>query len=177
MQNFWQDLRFGVRMLVKSPGFTAVAVLSLALGIGANTAIFQLLNTVRLKALPVKDPQELAEVRIPDMTGSRGNFSTRYNSVTNPIWEQLRERQEGFSGIFAWGTGSFNLAQGGEVRLAKALWVSGDFFNVLGVPPVLGRVFTASDDHRGCAAPGVVISHGFWQREYGGDPGVIGRKI
>ncbi len=177
MQTLWQDLRFGVRMLLKNPGFTAVAVLSLALGIGANTAIFQLLNTVRLKTLPVDAPQELAEVRIQEMTGARGNFSTRYNGVTNPIWEELRDRQQGFSGIFAWGTGSFNLAQGGEARPAKALWVSGDFFNVLRVPPLLGRVFSKSDDQRGCNAPGVVLSHGFWQREYGGDASVIGRKI
>jgi putative ABC transport system permease protein len=171
------DLTFAVRMLRKSPGFTAVAVLSLALGIGANTAIFQLLDAVRLKMLPVKDPHELAEVRIADLTGIRGSFSTRYNAVTNPIWEQLRDRQQAFSGLAAWGTGSFNLAQGGETRPAKALWVSGDFFNVLGVPPVLGRVFAPTDDQRGCNAPGVVISHAFWQKEYGGDSGVLGRKI
>jgi predicted permease len=177
MHSLWQDLRFGARLLLRNPGFTAVAVLSLALGIGANTAIFQLLNTVRMKTLPVSAPQELAEVRIKDMDGARGSFSTRYNGVTNPIWEELRNRQQGFAGIFAWGTGSFNLSQGGEARPAKALWVSGDFFNVLHVPPVLGRVFTASDDQRGCNSPGVVISHAFWQREYGGDAGVIGRKI
>ena len=177
MATLWQDLRFGARMLRKNPGFTAVAVLSLALGIGANTAIFQLLNALRLKTLPVTAPQELAEVRIEDMTGARGSFSSRYNAVTNPIWEQIRERQQGFSGLFAWGTGGFNLAQGGEVRPVKALWVSGDFFNALGVEPVLGRVFTATDDQRGCSAPGVVISHSFWQREYGGEKSVIGRKL
>jgi len=173
----FKDLSFGLRMLLKNPGFTAVAVLSLSLGIGANTAIFQLLDTVRLKTLPVKAPQELAEIRIADLTGARGSFSTRYSSVTNPIWEQLRDRQQGFSGIAAWGTGSFNLEQGGEARPAKALWVSGDFFNVVGVPPGLGRVFTADDDKRGCSAPGVVLSHAFWQREYGGDAGVLGRKL
>lgn len=171
------DLSFGLRMLRKNPGFTAVAVLSLALGIGANTAIFQLLDAVRLKTLPVKAPQELAEVRIADLTGMRGSFSTRYAAVTNPIWEQLRDRQQAFSGLAAWGTGTFNLAQGGETRPAKALWVSGEFFNVLGVPPVLGRVFAPSDDQRGCSSPGVVLSHAFWQREYGGDAGVLGRKL
>lgn len=171
------DLTFALRMLRKNPGFTIVAVLSLALGIGANTAIFQLLDVVRLKTLPVKAPQELAEIRIADLTGIRGSFSTRYNAVTNPIWEQLRDRQQGFSGLAAWGTGTFNLAQGGETRPAKALWVSGDFFNVLGVPPMLGRVFAPSDDQRGCGAPGVVISHAFWQREYGSESSVLGRKI
>lgn len=171
------DLTFAVRTLRKSPGFTAVAVLSLALGIGANTAIFQLLDVVRLKTLPVKAPQELAEVRIVDMGGARGSFSTRYNAVTNPIWEQLKDRQQGFSGLAAWGTGTFNLAQGGESRPARALWVSGDFFNVMGVPPMLGRVFAPSDDQRGCSSPGLVISHAFWQKEYGGDSNVLGRKV
>ena len=171
------DLRFGVRMLLKNPGFTAVAVLSLALGIGANTAIFQLLDAVRLKMLPVTAPQELAEVRIADMTGARGSFNAPYNAVSNPIWEHIKDRQQGFSGIFAWGRREYNLAQGGEVRLAKALWVSGDFFHVLGVQPELGRVFSASDDTRGCTTSSVVISHAFWQREYGGEGNVVGRKL
>lgn len=172
-----QDLRFGFRMLLKNPAFTAVALLSLALGIGANTAIFQLLDAVRLKSLPVKAPQELSEVRIADMTGARGSFSTRYPAVSNAIWEQIRDRQQPFSGIAAWGTQTLNLAPGGEARFAKALWVSGDFFNLLGVPPLLGRTFTASDDTRGCGSPGVVISHAFWQREYGGARDVVGRKL
>jgi putative ABC transport system permease protein len=171
------DLRFGVRMLMKNPGFTAVAVLSLALGIGANTAIFQLLNAVRLKTLPVPDPQELAQVRLTDVSGTRGSKASRYPAVTNPIWEQIRDRQQAFSGIAAWNTADFNLAQGGEVRLAKGLWVSGDFFNVLGVKPQLGRVFSKEDDQRGCSSPGVVISDSFWQREYGADREIVGRKL
>jgi predicted permease len=171
------DLRFGVRMLLKSPGFTAVAVLSLALGIGANTAIFQLVNAVRLKTLPVRDAHELVNIRLNDMDAARGSKQSLYPSVTNPIWEQIRDRQQGFSGVLAWGRNDFNLAQGGEVRWAKGLWVSGDFFNVLGVKPELGRLFSAADDQRGCAAPGAVISHSFWQREYGGDRSVLGRKV
>jgi putative ABC transport system permease protein len=177
MNKFWQDLRYGVRVLIKNPGFTAVAVLSLALGIGANTAIFQLLDAVRLKALPVKAPQELAEVRLENTTGARGNHMTAYEALTNPIWEQIRDRQTSFSGIAAWGPQSFNLSQGGEVRIGKGLWVSGEFFNVLGVAPVKGRVFSAADDVRGCGNPGVVISDSFWQREYGGAPDVVGRKL
>jgi len=175
--DMFQDLRFGARLLLKNKSFTAVAVLSLALGIGANTAIFQLLDAVRLRTLPVRAPQELAEVQIADMTGARGNFSSPNPTVTNPIWEQIRDRQQAFSGVFAWGADSFNLTPGGEVRSAQALWVSGDVFNVLGVRPALGRVFTAADDQRGCGATGVVISHRFWQREYGGDANVIGRKL
>src|SRR5215475_1946050 len=102
LETLFQDLRFGVRMLLKHKSFTAVAILSLALGIGANTAIFQLIDAVRLRMLPVKAPQELAEVRIADMSGARGGFSRSSPTVTNPIWEQIRERQQAFSGIFAW---------------------------------------------------------------------------
>ena len=171
------DLRFGVRMLLKNPGFTTVAVLSLALGIGANAAIFQLVNAVRLKTLPVNNPQQLVNVRLTDMEAARGTKPSVYPAVTNPIWEQIRDRNEAFSGLLAWGRNDFNLAQGGEVRNAKGLWVSGDFFNVLGVQPELGRLLTTVDDQRGCAAPGAVISHAFWQREYGGDRSVIGRKV
>ena len=172
-----QDLQFGLRMLKKNPGFTAVAVLSLALGIGANTAIFQLVNAVRLKTLPVANPQQLVNIRLNDMDAARGFKPSTYPAVTNPIWEQIRDRQQAFSGVLAWGRQDLNMAQGGEVRNAKGLWVSGDFFNVLGVQPERGRLLTAADDQRGCAAPGAVISHGFWQREYGGDPNIVGRKV
>src|SRR5499426_596053 len=95
----FQDLRFGARMLLKNKSFTAVAVLSLTLGIGANTAIFQLLDAVRLRTLPVKAPQELAEVRLTTMNGTRGSKQSWYPSVTNPIWEQIRDRQQAFSDL------------------------------------------------------------------------------
>jgi putative ABC transport system permease protein len=178
LETLFQDLRFGVRMLLKSKSFTAVAILSLALGIGANTAIFQLIDAVRLRMLPVKAPQELAEVRIADMRGARGGFTLMwYPTVTNRIWEQIRERQQAFSGIFAWGAMSVNRASDGEARPARLLYVSGDFFNTLGVGAALGRVFTTTDDQRGCGEAGLVISHAFWQSEYGGNVSVIGRKL
>src|SRR5688572_13729287 len=111
MSGIWQDLQFGVRMLRKNPGFTAVAVLSLALGIGANTAIFQLLNAVRLKTLPVPNAQELAQVRLRlnDVQLIRGGRQSRHPAVTNPLWEQIRDQQQAFSGIAAWGIGGFNM--------------------------------------------------------------------
>ena len=177
IEHLWRDVQYGLRVLRKSPGFTAVAVVSLALGIGANTAIFQLLDAVRLRTLPVDHPEQLASVQIADMRGARGRFNSPYPSVGNPIWEQIRDRQEAFSGIFAWGTASFDLTQGGEARFARALWVSGDFFHVLGIQPALGRVFTAADDRRDCGTPGAVISYAFWQSEFGGDPAAIGRKL
>lgn len=172
-----QDLRYGLRMLRKSPSFTAVAVLSLALGIGANTAIFQLLDAVRLRTLPVKEPQNLAGIRIADMTGARGNFSSPHPTVTNPIWEKIRDNQQAFSGVFAWGTDAFNLTTGGEARYAQALSVSGDFFNVLGIRPILGRVFAPGDDQRGCGSPGTVVSYAFWQSEFGGDRSIVGKTL
>src|SRR5262245_38950272 len=104
-----QDLRFAGRMLAKNRGFTAVAVLSLALGIGANTAIFQLVNAVRLKKLPVHNAEQLVNVRLTNMDAARGNKPSPYGAVTNPIWGQIRDHQEGFSGILAWSRSDFNL--------------------------------------------------------------------
>ena len=174
----WRDLKYGARLLRLSPGFAIVAILSLALGVGANTAIFQLLDAVRLRTLPVKDPQQLVEVRIADTPNGRtGAFLGRRPMMTNPLWEQLRDRQQAFSGVFAWGVNGFNLTTGGEARYAQGLWVSGDFFNTLGVTPLLGRALTPADDRRGCAAPPAVIGHGFWQREFGGSPSAIGRSL
>ena len=180
MDSIIKDIQFGVRMLFKNRAFTAVAVLSLALGIGANTAVFQLLNAVRLKKLPIRNVEEVAQVRLreSDVDLTRGNKSfMRYAPITNPLWEQVRQQQQGFSSIGAWAIGGFNLATGGEIRPARGLWVSGEFFNVLGVNPELGRLFTAADDQRGCSAPGAVISHGFWQSEFGGARDVVGRKL
>jgi putative ABC transport system permease protein len=179
MSSLWQDLRFGLRLLRKAPGFTAVAVVSLALGIGANTAIFQLINSVLLRSLPVANPQELAEVRISDADADNrsGNFTSNHSTMTNAQWEWIRDHQESFSGMFAWTDRNFNLVNSGEGRYANGLMVSGDFFNVLGVKPVLGRVLTATDDKKGCGTPGVVISYPFWQREYGGAASAIGGSL
>ena len=172
-----RDLGYGLRILRANPGFTLVAILSLALGIGANTAIFQLINSVRLKSLPVKNPEELVEVRVATNSGRTGSFSSRYSRLTNALWEQIRDQQQAFSGMLAFTTQIFNLQPTGEARYAQGLMVSGDFFNVLGVTPIVGRVFTPQDDVRGCGAPAAVISHGFWQREFSGAPDIVGRKI
>src|SRR5918911_1408749 len=177
MGTLFKDVRYAARVLLKSPGFTLVAVLTLALGVGANTAIFQLIDAVRLSALPVKDPQQLVGVQLADTKGQRGSYRSEYPAVTNAIWEQIRDRQQAFSGVFAWGQDDFNLSQGGEARLARGLWVSGDFFTVLGVRPELGRLFGSEDDRKGCGSPGVVLSHAFWRREFGGDPSVVGRRM
>ena len=177
LETLWQDLKFGLRLLRFNPAFAGAAILSLALGIGANTAIFQLLDAIRMRTLPVKNPQELAEVRIADRNGATGSFVTRYPKLTNPQWEQIRGQQQGFSGLFAWGPTTFNISPGGEVHTVQGLWVSGNFYEVLGISPEQGRLLSPPDDLPGCAAPGVVISHAFWQREFGGDASVLGRKI
>src|SRR5213592_1203675 len=107
LENLRQDLRYAFRMLRRSPGFAAVALLSLALGIGANTAIFQLLDAVRLRNLPVRNPEQLAEVRIANREWASGNFNGRHSMMTYPLWEQIRDQQQGFSSIFTWGDDTF----------------------------------------------------------------------
>ena len=178
MKDLIQDLRYGLRVLRRNPIFAAVAISSLALGIGANTAIFQLFDSVFLRTLPVKSPEQLAEVRIPPPPGGRsGRFSDSTPFITYSQWEQIREHQEAFSATLAWSSTSFNLSPGGEAHNVSGLWVSGDFFNILGVKPILGRVFVSDDDRLNCGTPGAVISSAFWRREFGGDPGVVGKTI
>jgi len=172
----WQDLRYALRKLRLDPVFALVCVLSLALGIGANTAIFQLIDAVRMRTLPVPHPEQLAVIRPTDL-GTTGRATGRYAFLTNAIWEQVRAQQRGFSGVFAFGNQSFNLATRGQVRYAQGLWVSGEFFDVLGIQPVVGRVFHAADDHAGCGAPGAVISYRFWQSEFDGRADAIGKSV
>ena len=179
MGSLFRDVRLGLRTLVRSPGFTLVAVLSLALGIGANAAIFQLLDSVRMRSLPVPDAQRLSEIRLVEPRGGvRGSTQSWNADFTFPVWETLRDhRPAAFAGLIAWARDDFNVAPIGEIRHAKGLWVSGDFFQVLRVQPILGRVFEAADDRRGCGLPGAVVSYAFWQRELAGDAGVIGKRI
>jgi putative ABC transport system permease protein len=177
MALFWQNLRYALRLLRLSPGFTIVAVLTLALGIGANTAIFQLIDAIRLRTIPVKNPQELGIVRIADRQWASGQFSSQYSQLTFPMWEQIRKRQEGFAEIAAWSDQRFNLATGGEVRCAKGIRVNGDFFHVLGVEPILGRLLGAADDQPGCGTAGANLSYAFWQRNFGGDRSVVGKRL
>jgi predicted permease len=161
-----QDIRYALRSLRASPGFALVSILSLALGIGANTAIFSLIDSVMLKSLPVNHPEELVQVTLEE----------RSASFTNPIWEELRNRQDMFSSLMAYGSTRFNLAEGGEARNVPGVFASGSYFTTLGVKPVIGRTFTFDDDKRGC--PGMaVISYDFWQRQYGGDASVVNKTI
>jgi len=112
VSSFWQDLRYALRLLRLSPGLTLVAVLTVALGIGADTAIFQLIDSIRLRTIPAKNPQELATVRIADRHWGSGQFSSPYSQLTVAMWEPIRKRQEGFAEISAWSDQRFNLARG-----------------------------------------------------------------
>jgi predicted permease len=162
-------------LLRRDRGFAVAAILSLTLGIGANTAIFQLLDAVRLQPLPVPRPEELVEVRIPP--GSRsGSFNGRRPNLTYPMWERLQENSQPFAGLVAWGAQRFNTAPSGEVRYVEGLYVSGDYFRVLGTQPLIGRLLTAQDDRLGCGAA-AVVSYPYWQRELGGDANVLARTV
>ncbi len=166
-----QDLRDALRALTRTPVITGVAVLSLALGIGANTAIFSILDSLILRTLPVREPQRLA------MVGLEGD--TLRTSWTNPLWEQIRSHESLVDGVFAWSMGRFNMAAGGQTQYVDGIWTSGRYFDVLGVPAVLGRTFTAADDRRGGGPDGpvAVIGYGFWQRHFGGTADVVGKPL
>src|SRR2546423_122965 len=131
MTSFWRDLRHALRFLRLTPGFTLVAVLTLALGIGANTAIFQLIDSIRLRTIPVKNPQELGTIRIADRHWGSGQFSSQYSQLTFGMWEQIRKRQEGFAEIAVWSDQRFNLATGGGGRQTKSIpGLRGFFFRL-----------------------------------------------
>src|SRR5262245_12529838 len=158
-------LRSPFRAFRATPAFALVAILSLGLGIGANTAIFTLINAVLLRSLPVSHPEELLLLK-------RDGGPV----FTNPLWEAIRDRQDVFSGVAAYSTSTFNLANAGEARRVNSNWVSGDFFPMLGVQPIVGRLLSRTDDYRGCPAV-AAISASFWESEYGADPNVVGKTL
>ncbi len=169
-----RDVRYAVRMFAAHRSFTLVVVLTLALGIGANTAIFSILDNLMLRRLPVKDPDRLAMLVTTDGASQQGTWSY-------PIWEQIRQHSDAFDGVFAWSRfdAQFNITRGGESQFVEGVWASGNAFATLGVPAILGRTFTPADDERGGGADGpvTVISYAFWQRYFGGAPDVIGRTL
>jgi predicted permease len=174
-----QDVRFALRTLRKSWGFSLTAIVTLALGIGANTAIFQLVDAVRLRSLPVPHPEMLAGVQVKNGNGGFGiTVSDNETSLTFPLWEQIRLHQQAFSSVFAWAdSGSASLGEGTQQRRARGLWVSGEAFTTLGIYPLRGRFFSAQEDHSDCGTPGAVISYGLWQSEFGGQESAIGSKL
>jgi len=166
LESAWQDLRYSARLLSLNPGFALVAILSLALGIGANTAVFELLDAVRLRSLPVEKPGELAEIRIAGGHGGMG-LNQQYGELTRPLWQEIRARQEAFAGLFAWSANERYVGRGSEMRHFNGLWVSGDFFRVLGVRPFRGRLLLPEDE-TACPPSRAVVSYAYWRSELGG---------
>ena len=146
------DVSYGLRQLKHNPGFAAIAIVSLALGIGANTAIFQLVSAIRLKMLPVRNPQELVVVDFEDGSVRHGSGWGPNAVASYAQWEQIRGHQEAFSDLMAWHQERFNLAVGGVPQYVRGLYVSGSYFRGLGVGAMLGRTLTERDDNSACAA-------------------------
>jgi putative ABC transport system permease protein len=168
LEDLWQDLRYGARMLLKNPGFTLVAVVALALGIGANTAIFSVVNTVLIKPLPYYDPQRLVWVSEVMRHGDE-----IYGAADYLHW---REQSKTFDHLVAFAPGSIYLTGRGDPEQLDSVRATANLFPALGVSPQLGRAFTPEEDRPG-VAPVVILSHAFWQRRFGGDPAIIGQSL
>ena len=194
LETLLQDLRYGLRQLRRNPGFTTVAVLTLALGIGANTAIFTLIDAVVLRTLPVRDPGQLILLRwtahnwprngaIYSNGGCPGGTRIGTSSIPTgcsfsyPVFDQIQQMQTGFAGVFAFTrTSPIDTSFRGGVASTTARFVSGSFFPVLGVQPATGRLIDPDDDVVG-AVPVLVISYAYWQSHFGGDPSVVGKVL
>lgn len=171
LESLGQDIRHGLRLLARTPTATALALVSLTLGIGANTALFSLTDAVLLRSLPVAHPEQLAQLY------NRSPLARRPSPVfTNPMWEQIRDGQKAFSGIFAWSAQQFNLNEGGVEERVSAAYASGAYFTTLGITPERGRLFGPQDDYRGC--PQVAdISDALWRSRYAASPAALGSVL
>ncbi len=178
MNSLLQDLRYALRAFTKSPTFSAVAVATLALGIGANAAIFALVDRVLIRTLPVRNPGELVLLRSPGpkqgRTSSDGDDAFCFSY---PTYREIGEQSKVFAGLIGEVPFSASIAARGETERASGELVTGNYFGVLGVPPALGRVLTPADDRTKGAHPVAVLSHGYWQRRFGGDPSVLDKPV
>lgn len=170
MADLIQDLRFGLRVLRKQPGFTLIAILTLALGIGANTAIFSLVNTVLLRPLPIAQPERVFEI-----TPLREGADIGVTSY--PVYKDFRDRNDVLAGLAAYRFVPMSLSQHGNNERVWGYLVSGNYFDLLGVRAVQGRVFTQEEDRAPGAHPVAVLSYGCWQRRFGRDPNLIGKTV
>src|SRR5579871_361884 len=168
MSQVLQDLRYGIRMLAKTPGFTVVAILTLGLGIGANTAIFSVADALLIRPLPYQDPDRLVIV-----TNARGPNRRPFSYIRASF---LKEHGSSFEGFAPFVSENFNLTGRGDPEQLPAARVAYDFFQVLGIRPALGRSFRPEEDRPG-GLPAVLISDSLWKRRFGGDPGVLGQSI
>jgi predicted permease len=169
VQTLFEDVRYGLRMLRKNPGFTAVALLTLALGIGANTAVFSIVNAVLLNSLPFPDPDKLVV-----LFESKPNF--KEGSISYPNFLDWQRENHAFTTIAAYRPDSFSLTGAGEAEQVRGEMVSADFFSILDVKPVIGRIFTSEEDQLG-AGRVVLVSSGFWKRKLASAPDIVGRRV
>jgi len=176
VRDFAYDLRFSARSFRRSPLFTATAVLSFALGIGATTAIYSLVDQVVLHALPVREPQRLVVFDWNGVTASVNAFGT-YNLLSYPLCRDLQQQEQFFDGAFCRAATTISLSTGGDHVPTAAEVVSGTYFPVLGIQPTIGRLFTNDDDSVLGASPVVVLSYDFWKTQFASAPDVIGRKV
>jgi predicted permease len=174
MDTLRQDLGYALRVLAKNPGFTVVVVLTLGLGIGANTAIFSLMDQVLLRALPVRNPHELVQL---DGPGAFRGMTVNDHTFSYPMYRDLRDGNQVFSGVLARFPASVTVSWRDQSERVAADLVSGNYFEVLGVRPALGRTFTAEDDRRAGEHLVVILSHGFWTRRFGADPEVLNQAV
>jgi putative ABC transport system permease protein len=178
MQTLMQDLRYGLRMLAKDPGFTAIVVLTLTLGIGANTAIFSLMNQILLRQLPVQNPNELVVLHAPGpVTGHVSDDGDQTESFSYPMYKALRENSATVCNMLGQYSFSANISSRGQTEHGLGQLVSGNYFQALGVPPALGRVFSLDDDRVPGGHPVVVLSHAYWTRHFGGDPSILNKGL
>ena len=179
MSTLMQDVKYALRMLGKAPGFAAIAILTLALGIGANTALFSLTDQVLLRSLPVPDPQQLVIVRSPGLDPGHSSIDTDNGaqSFSYPLYKDIRERSTVFSGLFACFAVDVNVSGHGSTQSAAAELVSGNYFETLEVTPALGRVFMASDETAEGANPVAVLSYPYWVRQFGADPSILNQPL
>src|SRR6266850_37539 len=175
METLMQDVRYGLRMLLRNPGFTVVAVLSLALGIGANTTIFTLVNTVLLNPIPVRDPQTLVSMFTTDEKNKNNVFN--FFGVSNPNYKDYRDQNRSFVEMAAYGGVPINLSGGGEPEQINGNIVSGNFFSLLGVQPALGRSFLPEEDKVDGAHPVTLLSDKLWKRRFASDASIVGKPI
>ncbi len=185
LERLLQDVRYGLRILRRSPGYAVVAILSLALGIGANTAIFSLINAVMVKSLPVRDPQQLVMIGDPTLISSLSQGTGgRSDLFSYPFFQRFRERNQAFSDLYATGRSEYlDIAAPGTQSMTKqgdrprGRFVTGNYFSLLGVSPLLGRTFTEKETSVPGSAPVAVIGYGYWERQFSRDPRVVGRNI
>ena len=171
MGKLWQDLRYGIRMLAKNPAFTVVAVVTIALGIGANTAIFSVVNAVLLRPLPVKDPGQLYALT------EQQKLTSIFSYFSYPDLEDCRQQCTAFSDILGYHLMFSGISAEGKADRAMVSYVTANYFTLLGVEPALGRIILPSDGEKDGANPVIVLGYALWQGRFGGDPGVIGKSV